>query len=226
MPGAWCARSRAWCVVNTRVSHHGHTGNTRHSPRNGFNGFLRALPGDRACLPPSSADAGVSGPLGLTSPSANLTPASGRQDHTTSPSASGALVRSAVRVHRIPSRVRDDRDTPLVWDGMAGVMELIWEKREGIYFCGLGWTGGIRLIRFNKLRRARIPAAPPGSSFEHIAFQGVEDVAGMPDGGRRGKRCRRTQHFAQAWPYRASLLLLRHRADFLLHALSVFVAIF
>src|SRR3979409_143551 len=38
MPGARCARSRAWCVVNTRVSHHGHTGNTRHSPRNGFNG--------------------------------------------------------------------------------------------------------------------------------------------------------------------------------------------
>jgi len=34
-------------------SHHGHTGDTRHSPRNGFNGFLRALPGDRACLPPS-----------------------------------------------------------------------------------------------------------------------------------------------------------------------------
>ena len=43
MPGAWCARGRAWCVVNTRVSHHGHTGNTRHSPRNGFNGFLRTL---------------------------------------------------------------------------------------------------------------------------------------------------------------------------------------
>ena len=76
MPGAWCARSRAWCVVNTRVSHHGHTGNTRHSPRNGFNGFLRTLPGDRACLSPSLADH-----------SANLTPASGRQDHTTSPSA-------------------------------------------------------------------------------------------------------------------------------------------
>jgi hypothetical protein len=26
MPGARCARGRAWCVVNTRVSHHGHTG--------------------------------------------------------------------------------------------------------------------------------------------------------------------------------------------------------
>jgi hypothetical protein len=47
MPGARSARSRAWCVVNTRVSHHGHAGITRHSPRNGFNGFLRALPGDR-----------------------------------------------------------------------------------------------------------------------------------------------------------------------------------
>ena len=50
----------------------------RHSPRNGFNGFLRALPGDRACLPPSPAKL----------PLANLTPASRRQDHTTSPSAS------------------------------------------------------------------------------------------------------------------------------------------
>jgi len=55
MPGAWCARSRACSVVNTRVSHHGHTGNARHSPRNGFNGFLRALSGDRALLPPSFA---------------------------------------------------------------------------------------------------------------------------------------------------------------------------
>src|SRR6202012_4511112 len=52
---------------------------------------------------------------------ANLTPASRRQDHTTSPSASGALVRSAISVHRIPPHVRDDRETPLDWDGMAKV---------------------------------------------------------------------------------------------------------
>jgi hypothetical protein len=44
MPGARCARSRAWCVVNTRVSHHGHTGTTRHSPRNGFNGCFALSP--------------------------------------------------------------------------------------------------------------------------------------------------------------------------------------
>ena len=35
----------------------------------------------------------------------NLTPASGRQDHTTSPSASATLVSRSLRVHRIPPRV-------------------------------------------------------------------------------------------------------------------------
>ena len=55
----------------------------RHSPRNGFNGFLRALLGDRAFLPPSPLRS-----LLLK----NLTPASGRQDHTTSPSASTPFV--------------------------------------------------------------------------------------------------------------------------------------
>jgi hypothetical protein len=93
MPGAWCARSRACSVESTRVSHHGHTGNTRHSPRNGFNGFLRALPGDRAFLPPS--------PLRSLLPR-NLMPASGHQDHTTSPSALPPLVLRRQSVHRIP----------------------------------------------------------------------------------------------------------------------------
>jgi hypothetical protein len=46
-------------------------------------------------------------------PFANLTPASGRQDHTTSPSTSSAFVYSAISVHRIPPRIRDDHDTPL-----------------------------------------------------------------------------------------------------------------
>src|SRR5215210_1195709 len=84
-------------------SHHGHTGYTRHSLRNGFNGFLRALPGDRALLSPSSAEMF----------STNLTPASRRQDHTTSPSAYALFVSSTISVHRLLPRVRDDRDTPL-----------------------------------------------------------------------------------------------------------------
>jgi hypothetical protein len=110
-------------VESTRVSHHGHTENTRHSPRNGFNGFLRALPGDRACLPPSSLRS-----LLLK----NLMPASGHQDHTTSPSASSALVRSAVRVHRIPPHVRDDRETPLDLgrDGLVYCCFYRTEKRK------------------------------------------------------------------------------------------------
>jgi hypothetical protein len=43
-----------WWVARALVTAGG-TGITRHSPRNGFNGFLRALPGDRAFLPPSPA---------------------------------------------------------------------------------------------------------------------------------------------------------------------------
>src|SRR5260370_15953174 len=81
--------------------------NVRHSPRNGFNGFLRALPGDRAFLPPSPADV-----------AANLTPASGRQDHTTSPSASRAIrqARSLRPPHPAP-RFVTLRNAPL-WGGM------------------------------------------------------------------------------------------------------------
>src|ERR1700730_9136893 len=52
---------------------------------------------------------------------ADLTPASRRQDHTTSPSASAHLVKRAARVHRIPPRVRDDRETPLWGTGRRGI---------------------------------------------------------------------------------------------------------
>jgi hypothetical protein len=78
-------------MESTQASHHGHTGVTRHSPRNGFTvsfvlspviGFLVTV---------------ASGVV-----SANLTPASGRQDHTTSPSASRAVRQKRIRVHRIP----------------------------------------------------------------------------------------------------------------------------
>jgi hypothetical protein len=59
---------------------------------------------------------GLFATVGGEDASANLTPASGCQDHTTSPSASVPSVNSTLSVHRIPSRVRDDRDTPLEWD--------------------------------------------------------------------------------------------------------------
>ena len=72
---------------------------------------------------------------------ADLTPASRRQNHTTWPSASSALVSSTVGVHRIPPRVRDDRDTPLGWDETMRIVKLICHFGKPEYFCKRGWTG-------------------------------------------------------------------------------------
>jgi len=44
------------------------------------------------------------------------------------------------RVHRIPSRVSDDHDTPLCWGGTAGNKPVIWVKRKAGYFRLGGWT--------------------------------------------------------------------------------------
>src|SRR5712672_401909 len=93
MPNAPAASCAVVVVERQRV-----TTSTPESPdipaRNGFNGFLRALLGDRALLPPSPTDMFLSKPGWADSNSANLTPASGRQDHTTSPYAATSLVRS------------------------------------------------------------------------------------------------------------------------------------
>src|SRR6476659_2413697 len=70
-------------------------------PRAMVYALLRALPGDQACLTPSPA-------LLL----ADLTPTMGRQNDTTSPSASARFVKRTARVHRIPPHVRNVR-TPL-----------------------------------------------------------------------------------------------------------------
>jgi hypothetical protein len=75
MPGAWRTRSRAWCVVNTRVSHHGYTGSPGIPARNGFTVSFALSPVTGLCCHRHRRFL------------ANLTPASGRQDHTTSPSA-------------------------------------------------------------------------------------------------------------------------------------------
>ncbi len=71
---------------------------------------------------------------------ANLMPASGHQDHATSPSASGALVHSAVRVHRIPLRVGDVAQRPPVWNGMAADIKVICDFGKPEYFFGRGLT--------------------------------------------------------------------------------------
>ena len=73
-------------------------------------GLYRALPSDRAFLPLSFLRS-----LLLK----NLMPASGHQDHTVLPSAKVRIRQSAIRVHRIPPHVRDDRERPSERSGMA-----------------------------------------------------------------------------------------------------------
>ena len=134
MPGAWCARSRAWWVVNTRVSHHGHTGNTRHSPRNGFNGFLRALPGDRACLSPSPARRvrPVRADIAIRQLDTSVG-ASGPHDFAVRKLAHSSVALPASTASRpafVTIAIR-----PSDRDGTAAYVKVIWVRREQKYFC-------------------------------------------------------------------------------------------
>jgi len=86
-------------------------------------------------------------------PPQNLTPASGRQDHTTSPSASASFVELAVASlmlprpsHPVPN-VRDDRETPLCVGRDGALIILIWVSGEAQYFCKRGWTAQNRFAR-------------------------------------------------------------------------------
>jgi hypothetical protein len=100
------------CAQNKKAhkrSHHGHTGFTRHSPHNGFNELPRALPGDQDFLTPSPAD---------NSAKLNAYPeASGPHAFTVR---FRTLRQWCIHVHRIPLRVRDDREPPL------------WKERDGV----------------------------------------------------------------------------------------------
>ena len=76
------AASCALCSRSMHTSiHSGGTGNIRHSPRNGFTAYIALSPGTGLFCPRHFR--------GIVSHE-TLAPASGRQDHTTSPSASSA----------------------------------------------------------------------------------------------------------------------------------------
>jgi hypothetical protein len=113
---------------NTRVSHHGRAGFTRHSrtrmvltvsfvvsPETGF--FVSVPAVMRQHHRPVDTSIGVSG----------------RHDFAV------RLTRHSSKAPKRPPHpapnVRDDRETPLVQGhGTAGFMDLIWANREGIYF--------------------------------------------------------------------------------------------
>ena len=95
MPDATCApvASRAK-QKSKRDSHHRSAERSGTPCANGFNGLLRALPGDRALLSPSSAR--------CMSIVTDLMPASRHQDHAISPYAFHAVRHRRKGVHRIP----------------------------------------------------------------------------------------------------------------------------
>ena len=117
--------------------------------------------------------------------SANLTPASGRQDHTILPSAKSVsrqragdrsrVFRPAMRSHRAPNaaastashpNVRDDHDTPLLRGGMAESINLFLPGCEAKYFCWRYWTG------FSSAR-------PSGKSVGCCAVAGTAKAEGL-----------------------------------------------
>jgi hypothetical protein len=72
--------------------------------------------------------------------SANLTPASGRQDHTTSPSASAPFVIGAsTSTAPCPASVTIANRPSVGQDG--GNMPVIWDFGKPEYFSETGWTG-------------------------------------------------------------------------------------
>ena len=99
--------------------------------------------------------------------SANLTPASGCQDHTTSPYASRRirLARRKRPSHPAPN-VRDDRDTPLLWVQDAGISAAdLPDGTTGIFFLmGLDDPNHVEsAYEFGALAHALLRALVPAS---------------------------------------------------------------
>ena len=127
--------------------------------RNGFNS-LYALSPAIACCHRRLRIRVLSSPVGPTS-LRRLDASCGRQDHTISPSASASFVLRSIlkltgdlnvhparpchgharrcRVHRISSRVSDDRDTPLIWNETAVTIGRLEHKgNRNIFRYGAG----------------------------------------------------------------------------------------
>src|SRR5229473_2479708 len=133
------AVSCALCIGRTHTSNNEYTGIARHSRTQWFYDLLRALPGDRACLTPSSADMFCLSPVGPTQLRELDANQLRRQDHTTSPYAATSLVRTLLIAHRPkpalqPRRAQNAAAStaphpafvtiairPSQWDGMARI---------------------------------------------------------------------------------------------------------
>ena len=155
------AASRAKSSEAHERSHHGHTGITRHSPRNGFTAYFVLSPATNSCCHRRWRIKGSSNPVGLDFASASLTPATGarttrlhrplkRRSSCTPliahevhlalqlPCAPDALTSTASRPALVTTR-----DRPSCRNETAMDMHLIWVGRKRKYFCKGGWTGAL-----------------------------------------------------------------------------------
>ena len=83
-------------------------------------------------------------------------------------------------VHRIPSRVRDDRERPLV--GRDGAIRKVFRLgEEARYFFGLGWTGVLR----NSPSAVMYGRPPVGKAF--LVFRQTDRGAVMYTASRCGR---------------------------------------
>ena len=118
--------------VRKMKAHEQVTARSRNHPAfphaNGFNGFLRALPGESGFL--ATIAGGSSRQLDAS------VEASGPHDFAVR--ANIARLSTLPRPPHPAPNVRDDRETPLVKRRDAGDLRVFRAKREGKYFCGGG----------------------------------------------------------------------------------------
>jgi hypothetical protein len=132
MPDARCTRGLMRNVH--RKCAHEHTGQRRTSdiPCAMALQLITCSPRRTAVLPPLRPEKSL--------PPGALTPAPRRQDHTSSPYASAALVCRSFRVHRIPVPRCDDGQRPSERDGMVVDIALICISGKAKYFLFRGLT--------------------------------------------------------------------------------------
>src|SRR4030081_3873538 len=158
MPAAPAA-SCAFGSGRTHTSNNEYTGITRHSLTQWFYDLLRALPGDRAFLPPSPADmfclspvgptqlrkldasVGASGPHDFAVRNNISRPRAVDRSQVFRPALASPRAQNAAASTASRPAFRDDHDTPLFRGGMRKVLDVIWGERKQEYFCKQDWTG-------------------------------------------------------------------------------------
>jgi hypothetical protein len=155
-------RSRVQNCAKKRTRAYRFSGGNPAFPAQWLYGLCRALPGDEFVLSPSSADERHVRTRSGRHISADLTPATGARTTrfcrtrrrrrlaeaislTGNPPCDINLTPTLPRPpHPIPTYLTI-RIRPSLRDETAGFLQVIWGKREGVYFCGRDWTGQITL---------------------------------------------------------------------------------